>query len=56
LEKDNITKLEGVQLQDKRAFLEVQVLHHEDIALGLDLEMIPEAVFHSLERFGVRKM
>jgi hypothetical protein len=54
--KYDSTRLEGVQLQDERALLEVQVLHHEDAALGSDLKMTLKAVLHSLMRLGARKM
>jgi len=49
------TKLEGVQLQDKRAPLEVRVLRHEDVALGSNIKRTPKAIFHSLMRLGARK-
>ncbi len=55
-EKYDSTRFEGVQLQDKRALLEVQVLHHEDAMLGSNLKMTPEAIFHLLVRFGACKM
>jgi hypothetical protein len=45
-----------VRLQDERAPLEVRVLHHEDATLGLNLEMSPEAVLHSLVQLGARRM
>jgi hypothetical protein len=50
------TRLEGVQLQDERAILEVRVLHREDAMLGSNLKMTPKAILHSLERLGARKM
>ncbi len=49
-------RLEGVQLQDERALLEVRVLHREDVTFGSNLKMTPKAVLHSLERLGARKM
>ncbi len=48
--------LEGVQLQDERAVLEVRVFHRKDTTLGSNLKMIPKAVLHSLERLRARKM
>jgi hypothetical protein len=54
--KYDSTRLEGVQLQDKHALLKVRVFHHEDVALGSDLKMIPKAVLHLLERLRARKM
>ncbi len=51
-----MTRLEGVQLQDERAPLEVRVLHREDAALGSNLNMTPKAVLHSLVRLGARKI
>ncbi len=50
------TGLEGVQLQDERALLEVRVLHREDVTLGSNLKMTLKAVLRSLERLGARKM
>jgi hypothetical protein len=50
------TKLERVQLQDECTPVKVQVLHHEDVALRPDLEMIPEVVFHLFMRLGACKM
>ncbi len=50
------TRLEGVQLQDERARLEVRVLHCEDATLGSNLKMTPKAVLHSLKRLGACKM
>ncbi len=55
LAKYDSIRLEGVQLQNEHAPLEVQVLHHEDAALGSNLKMTPKAVFHSLVRLGARK-
>ncbi len=46
----------GVQLQDKCGPLEVQCLHHKDVALGSDLEMAPKAVLHLLVQLEARKM
>jgi hypothetical protein len=46
------TRLEGVQLQDERAPLEVRVFRHENVVLGSNLEMIPKVVLRSLVRFG----
>jgi hypothetical protein len=56
LEKYDSTKLEGVQFQDEHAPLEVRVFHHEDVVLGLDLKMIPDAVLHLLVQLRARKM
>jgi hypothetical protein len=56
LAKYDSTKLEGVQLQDERALLEVRVLHRKDATLGSDLKMTPKAVLHSLVRLGAHKM
>jgi hypothetical protein len=47
---------EGVQLQNERAPLEIQVLHHEDVALGSNLEMTLKAVFHLLVPLEAHKM
>jgi hypothetical protein len=55
LEKYDSTKPEGVQLQDECALLEFQVLNYEDVALGSNLEMILEAVLHSLVQLEARK-
>ncbi len=46
------TRLEGVQLRDERALLEVRVLCHEDVALESNLKMISKAVLHSLVQLG----
>ncbi len=54
--KYDSTRLEGVQLQDERALLEVGVLHHEDVTLGSNLKMTPKAVLHSLVWLRARKM
>jgi hypothetical protein len=54
--KYNSIRLKGVQLQDERAPFEVQVLRHEDVALGSDLEMIPKVVLHLVVQFGAHKM
>jgi len=54
--KYNSTRLEGVQLQNECAPLEVRVLRHEDVALGSNLKMTSKAVIHSLVRLGARKM
>ncbi len=56
LAKYGSTRLEGVQLQDERALLEVRIVHREDATLGSNLKMILKAVLHSLERLGARKM
>ncbi len=55
LAKYDSTRLEGVQLQDEHAPLEVRVLRHEDAALGSNLKMTPKAVLHSLVRLGAHK-
>ncbi len=49
------TRLEGVQLQDERAPLEVRVLRHEDVTLGSNLKMTLKAVLHSLVWLRARK-
>ncbi len=54
--KYDSTRLEGVQLQDERAPLEVRVLHHEDATLGSNLKMTLKAVLHSLVPLGAHKM
>ncbi len=50
------TRLEGVQLQDECALIEVRVLHREDATLGSNLKRTSKVVLHSLERLGARKM
>jgi hypothetical protein len=55
LAKYNNTRLEGVQLQDERAPLEVRVLRHEDDMLGPNLKITPKAVLHLLVWLGARK-
>ncbi len=54
--KYDSTRLEGVQLQDERALIEVRVLHREDATLRSDLKMTSKAILHSLVRLGARKM
>jgi hypothetical protein len=54
--KYDSTRLKGVQLQDKCAPLEFQVLHHEDVTLGSNPEMTLEAVLHLLMWLGACKM
>ncbi len=54
--KYDITRFEGVQFQDEHALLKVRVFCHEDVALGSNLKMSPEAVLHSLVQLGARKM
>ncbi len=56
MEKYDSTRLEGVQLQDDHIPFKVRVFHHEDVVLGSDLEMISEAVLHSLMRPRARKI
>jgi hypothetical protein len=48
--------LEGVQLEDEGAPLEVPDLHHEDVASGSNLEMTSEEILCSLVQFEARKM
>ncbi len=48
MEKCDSTKFKGDQLQDERAPFVVQDLHHEDVALMSNLEMISKSVLHSL--------
>ncbi len=55
LAKCGNTRLEGVQLRDERAPLEVRVLHHGDAALRSNLKTIPKAVPRSLVRLGARR-
>ncbi len=54
--KYDSTSLEGVQLQDECAPLEVWIFHDEDATLGSNLNMTPKVVLHSLVRLGARKM
>ncbi len=54
--KYDSTRLEGVQLQDERAPLEVRVLHREDVVLGSNLKMTSKAGLHSFVRLGALKM
>ncbi len=49
-------KLEGVQLQDERATLEVWDLHDQDVASMSNLQMTLEAVLHSLVQLIACKM
>jgi hypothetical protein len=55
LAKCGNTRLEGVQLRDEHAPLEVRVFRHEDAALESNLKMISKAVPHSLVRLGARR-
>jgi hypothetical protein len=41
-EKYDSTRVEGVQFQNEHAPFKVWVFHHEDVALGSNLEMTPE--------------
>ncbi len=54
--KYDSTRLEGVQLQDERAPLEVRILHHKDATLRSNLKMISKAILHSLMRLRARKI
>jgi len=55
LEKCDNTKFEGVELQDEGAPFVVSNLHHKDVVSMSNVEMTPEAVFHSFVRLEARK-